>query len=188
MKQKTPKYQGFGVEKTPRQKYQEEASIARTAKKEGQIGNMDMWLAGMDWKDAHPKKLLKNKAKMVRLRLPRRARQRGSATRSSSASGDSNADSDGDGEPPRPQLLDQATLADFLGISKKTLQNQYSVAPYTLPPAIQIPGARGPRWTHAAIQEWLAERPQHTPKSIPVAPKRKVGRPRSALAGKGGAA
>lgn len=119
----------------------------------------------------------------------RRTRQRGSSTRSSASSGDSN---DGDGEPPRPglslNLYDQAALASFLCISKKTLQNQYSKHPHTLPQAIQIPGARGPRWTPQAVQEWLSERPQHAPKPVVVAPKRKVGRPRIAVAGKGGAA
>ena len=95
---------------------------------------------------------------------------------------------DGDeGEPPRP-LLDQAALADLLCISKKTLQNQYSVAPHTLPPAIAVPGARGPRWTRQSVQEWLESRPRHTPKIAPVAPRRKVGRPRIALVKQGGAA
>ena len=116
---------------------------------------------------------------------PRRTRQRGSATRSSSASGDSN-DADGDGEPPRPQqLLDQVALAALFVTSKKSVQNIYSKSPWLLPPAITIPGARGPRWTPAAVQEWLQNRPQHTPKPIPVAPKKKVGRPRIALAIKG---
>lgn len=113
---------------------------------------------------------------------PRRTRQRGAQTRSSASSGDGNSDNS-DGEPPR--LLDQAALASILSISKKTLQNQYSVAPHTLPPAIAIPGARGPRWTPQAVQEWLEQRPKHTPKPVPVAPKRKVGRPRLALAIKG---
>lgn len=113
---------------------------------------------------------------------PRRIRQRGKEIRSSVASGDSNSDPDR-----HRQLYDQAALANLLCISKKTLQNQYSVAPHTLPPAISIPGARGPRWTLQAIQDWLDARPQHTPKPVPVAPpSRKVGRPRIAFAGKGG--
>ncbi len=120
----------------------------------------------------------------ARLRRTRRT------TRSSAKSGDSNADPEP--EPERAllslNLYDQAALADFLAVSKKTLQNIYSVAPHTLPKAIAIPGARGPRWTPAAVAEWLQNRPQHTQKTIPVAPKRKVGRPRIALiAGKGGA-
>lgn len=184
----------FGTNKTAKQLYNqriEEASIARTAKKEGQIGNMRQWLADQDWKDAHPKPL-KNKVKVVHLQAaPRRTRQRGSAIRSSASSGDSN--NAANPEPPRGTLLslnlyDQATLAAFLAISKKTLQNLYSTKPHTLPVAIHVPGARGPRWTHKAVQEWLEQRPQHTPKPKPVSPGRKVGRPRIALvAGKGGA-
>ncbi|OCB02038.1 hypothetical protein BBC27_14850 [Acidithiobacillus ferrivorans] len=120
-------------------------------------------------------------------RRTHRTRQRGSVTRSSAASGDAN--SDDASEPPRPQLnlYDQAALADLLQISKKTLQNQYSVAPHTLPPAIAIPGARGPRWTPLSVEEWLNNRPRHTSKPIPGAPKKKVGRPRIALRSVGGA-
>ena len=109
--------------------------------------------------------------------------QRGQATRSQAASGDSPP---ADPEPERPRnLLDQQALADLLCISKKTLQNIYSSTPWLLPPSIQIPGARGPRWTPAAVAEWLEQRPQHTSAPIPAAPKRRAGRPRIALAGKG---
>ena len=108
--------------------------------------------------------------------------------RSSLASGDSNSD-DGDGEPPRRHgLADAGTFAAYICISKKTLQNIYCKTPHLLPPAIKIPGARGPRWPWASIDEWLSQRPQHTSKSAPVAPRKRVGRPRIALvAGKGGA-
>ena len=112
--------------------------------------------------------------------------------RSSAASGDSNPpDGDGDdGEPPLLflQLYDQASLALILKISKKTLQNLYSTKPYTLPTAIHVPGARGPRWTPASISSWLEKRPQHTPKPTPVAPRRKVGRPRIAALRSAGSA
>jgi hypothetical protein len=110
--------------------------------------------------------------------------------RSSAASGDSNSDDsdDGDGEPPRHGLADAAAFAAYICISKKTLQNIYCITPHLLPPAIHVPGARGPRWPWASIDEWLSERPQHTSKSAPVAPRKRVGRPRIALvAGKGGA-
>lgn len=111
-------------------------------------------------------------------------------TRSSAKSGDSNADPEP--EPERTllslNLYDQAALADLLAVSKKTLQNIYSVAPHSLPKAISIPGARGPRWAPQAVQEWLESRPQHTPKpAIPVVGKRKAGRPRIALRSVGGA-
>lgn len=115
-------------------------------------------------------------------------RQRSEGARSSAASGDGNGNSDDSAEPDperrtQPsQLYDQASLADFLGISKKTLQNLYSEAPHSLPQAIAIPGARGPRWTAAAVQTWLNDRPRHTSKPAPTAAKRKAGRPRIALA------
>ncbi|MBU2857298.1 hypothetical protein HF289_10620 [Acidithiobacillus ferrooxidans] len=121
------------------------------------------------------------------MRAPRRTRQRGASSRASAASGDGNSE---DPEPERrPQaslsLYDQASLADLLCISKKSVQNIFSKTPWLLPPAIQIPGARGPRWTPESVQEWLNNRPRHTPKPIPAAPKRKVGRPRIAPAVKG---
>lgn len=112
--------------------------------------------------------------------------RRGAEGKKQAAAGDSPADP----EPPRPcKLADEAAFAADLCISKKTLQNIYSRTPHLLPQAIHVPGARGPRWTQASIQEWLNSRPTHTSsKTLPVAPKRKAGRPRIALvAGKGGA-
>lgn len=123
----------------------------------------------------------------IRRTTPHRTRQRGKASRSSAASGDGNSNTDDTDPERRKPLYDQAALADLLCVSKKTLQNQYSASPHTLPPAIAIPGARGPRWTPQAVQEWLDARPQHQPKPAPVAPKRKVGRPRiAALRSDGG--
>ena len=139
-------------------------------------------------------KLAKKVEKIQRVATTPRRRQRGAQTRSSSASGDSNSD-DPEPEPERPlrplllpYLYTETTLAPVLGISKKTLQNLYSKSPWLLPPAIRIPGARGPRWTPQAVQEWLSDRPRHTPKIAPVAPRRKAGRPRIALVKQGGAA
>ncbi len=122
-----------------------------------------------------------------RTAAPRRVRH---TTRSSAKSGDSNSDDGSDSEPERRQplqLYDQAALADLLTISKKSVQNIYSKTPHLLPTAIQIPGARGPRWTPSAVEEWLSERPRHTPAAPApvVAPKRKAGRPRIAPAVKG---
>jgi len=137
---------------------------------------------------------------------PRQHRGRGEGSRSSAASGDGNSDSDssGDSDPdpdparllPLPQhplqLLDQQTLAALLRVATKTLQNQYSTAPHTLPHAIRIPGSRGPRWTQQSVRAWLDSRPAHTAKPAVAKTKRGVGRPRIAsLAGvavKGGAA
>lgn len=123
----------------------------------------------------------------ARSSTPRRTRR---TVRSSAKSGDSNDDADPDPEPERRpnSLLDQASLASYLCISKHTVQNLYSKTPHLLPPAIHIPGARGPRWTPESVQEWLSGRPRHTPPApVVVAPKRKAGRPRiAALRGNGG--
>ena len=123
-------------------------------------------------------------------------RNSGEGTRSSAASGDSNSEDPADPDPERPrfahqlahQLYDQQSLADLFVLDKHTVQNIYSKSPWLLPVAISIPGARGPRWTPESVQEWLESRPQHTPKPAPQPTKRKVGRPRIALAGKRGAA
>jgi hypothetical protein len=117
-------------------------------------------------------------------------RARSEGARSSAASGDGNSSDDSEPERRQPSLplYDQASLAALLRISKKSVQNIYSSTPHLLPAAIQIPGARGPRWTAQAVQTWLSERPRHTSKPAPVAPKKKAGRPRIALAVKGGAA
>ncbi len=114
----------------------------------------------------------------------RHTRQQGASTSSTEKSGDGNPDPD----PERASLLTQAALADLLCISTKTLQNLYSSKPHTLPPAISIPGARGPRWTPQAVQAWLTDRPAHTTTSAPVAPKRRPGRPRIAALRSAGAA
>ena len=113
-------------------------------------------------------------------------------TRSSVNSGDGNSDSSDDSDPERRQplqLYDQASLGQLLILSKKSVQNIYSATPWLLPPAISIPGARGPRWTPAAVEAWLSERPAHTSFNTPapvVAAKRKAGRPRIAFAKQAG--
>lgn len=171
----------------------EQQSIARHNKKHT-LGDIQEWLREQDRRDAMK---ANPKATPVRITVASRAaprRRHAAGVRSNAASGDSNSD---DSDPERSlltaqpsQLLNQASFADLLCVSKKTLQNLYSKTPWLLPVAIFIPGARGPRWTHKAVQEWLEQRPQHTPKPVVVAPARKVGRPRIAIAlvaGKGGA-
>jgi len=78
------------------------------------------------------------------------------------------------------RLYDQKSLAALIGVSKKTVQNLYSRDPYSLPVAIDIPGARGPRWTAQAVLDWLNSRPVHRSTPPPVKKVRKVGRPRIA--------
>lgn len=111
-------------------------------------------------------------------------RQSRQARRPAKASS-SGSPSAADDEPPRQlldnnRLLTETALAAYLCISKKSLQNQYSKAPWTLPSAVQIPGAKGPRWTAQSVQKWLEICPKHSTKSAPTAGKRNVGRPRIA--------
>lgn len=104
-------------------------------------------------------------------------------------SGDDGDGGDGDGgEPPHhPILLDYEDLSELLKVAVGTLKNRYSQAPHTLPPAILIPGCRGPRWFLVDVIRWIEAHRVTTPAPVTQAPKRNVGRPRIA-AGKGGAA
>lgn len=116
-------------------------------------------------------------------------KQKGSEPRSSAKSGDGNHADDPDPEPERHRrLYDQQALADLLCVSKKTLQNKFYISPQDFPAAIQIPGARGPRWTPESVQFWLANRaPYHSTPDL-VVHRKKVGRPRIAhRLGNGGA-
>lgn len=189
---KSSKRHAFGDVYSPGEMHalrNEQQSIARHNKKH-MLGDIQEWLREQDRRDA-----MKANPKAARARIavaPRAAprRRHAAGVRSNAASGDSNGD-DSDPDPERSlltaQLLNQASFADLLCVSKKTLQNLYSKTPWLLPVAIFIPGARGPRWTHKAVQEWLEQRPQHTPKPIPQPTKKKVGRPRIALVKQGGA-
>jgi len=199
----------FGAPKTPAQLAQDRRdrlAFERMDKRHGVIGSMQMWLADRDYADAHPHRVADHR-KIMSIAPRTQHRGRGEGSRSSAASGDGNSSDDSDSsddpdsDPARPlrphhplQLLDQQTFATLLCVSTKTLQNWYSASPHSLPPAIQIPGARGPRWTAQAVQNWLDSRPAHTAKPSPAVAKqkRRVGRPRIAatlaLVGKGGAA
>lgn len=200
----------FGAKKTPAQLAQDlkdRRAFSRIDKRHGVITSMKMWLVDRDWDDAH--RATADRRKIIGIAPRTQHRTRGGGSRSSANSGDGNSDSDSSGDPdpdparllPLPQhplqLLDQSSLAALLRVSRKTLQNQYSASPGTLPPAIQIPGARGPRWTQQAVQAWLDSRPAHAAHAAKPAPvlaktRRGVGRPRIAatlagVVGKGGA-
>ena len=184
------KIQAFGAPKNPAQLYQDRKdreSAIRSNKKHG-IVNIIQWVKEQDWKEARKANPKPTPARVVAIHRTPRARRQGEGSRSSAASGDGNPDSD-DPDPERRQaslsLLDQAAL---LILSKKSVQNIYSRTPWLLPTAIQIPGARGPRWTVQSVQAWLADRPLHSAKPAPTASKNKVGRPRIALVKQGGAA
>ena len=91
------------------------------------------------------------------------------------ASGGSDEDGEG-GEPPAslPLVWTVHDLAKTLSVSAKTLQNKPASA---LPPAIRIPGCKGPRYRFRDVMAWLDGFPAA---SRPPKPKRNIGRPRIA--------
>jgi hypothetical protein len=89
----------------------------------------------------------------------------------------SSDDSDG-GEPPAslPLLCTVHDLAVLLQVSPKTLQNKPQSA---LPPAVFIPGCRGPRYHYRDVIAWLNSFPVGSAKPTRKS-KGKIGRPRIA--------
>jgi hypothetical protein len=123
-------------------------------------------------------------------RQPRRAGRQGQKKASSGGSSD-DGDGGSDGEPPHhpypyPLVLNYADLANLFKIATGTAKNHYSRDPSSLPPAIHIPGCRGPSWLLTTALLWL-EAHEAPASAAPVTPKRRVGRPRIAMQGKGGA-
>ena len=122
-------------------------------------------------------------------RQPRRSGRQGHGGQKKAPS--SNDDGDGgDGEPPHrlEPLLDSEDLAAYLRLARGTVNNYYSRSPELLPPAIHIPGHRGPLWRPTTVLRWLdAHEAEAQAPAAPVTPKRRVGRPRIAQAGQGGA-
>lgn len=103
----------------------------------------------------------------------RRGASKGGENSGSSGSGD--GDPDPDPEPEPPYLLDYHRLAFRWAVSPRTLANQFSRDPASLPVHILVPGARGPRWRLADIEAFEAGLRQQ-----PDRPPRKRGRPRIA--------
>ena len=92
----------------------------------------------------------------------------------------SGSDDDGEGEPPAhlPLIWTIHDLAATLVVSAKTLQNQ---PPHHLPPAIRIPGCRGPRYRLQDVLAWLDGFSAGQCPSKPL-PRKVRGRPRIASA------
>ena len=90
------------------------------------------------------------------------------------------SDDDGEGEPPAhlPLIWTIHDLAATLAVSAKTLQNQ---PPHHLPPAIRIPGCRGPRYRLQDVLAWLDGFSAGQRPSKPL-PRKVRGRPRIASA------
>ena len=86
-------------------------------------------------------------------------------------------------------------LAAAIGANPRTLRNAFYLRPADFPPAIYLPGCRGPRVLVSDVQAWLESRKTPAAPPPPVTPKPQ-GRPRKASPaqiararqGKGGAA
>jgi hypothetical protein len=126
-------------------------------------------------------------------RQPRRVGRQGGQKKTSSTGGSDDGDGGGDGgEPPRrlggglEPLLNYEDFGLVARLAPGTVKNLYCRSPELLPPAIHIPGHRGPLWRPNDVSRWFEEHVT-TPATVTPAPKRrKAGRPRIA-AGKGGA-
>jgi hypothetical protein len=64
------------------------------------------------------------------------------------------------------KLFGYSRLAEIIGVHERTLKNWYSRDPARLPPAVIIPGAKGPRWTDDLVDEWIQA---HVRRPAPIA-------------------
>ena len=86
-------------------------------------------------------------------------------------------------------------LAATYGANPRSVRNAFYLRPQDFPPAIYLPGCRGPRFLVDDVQAWLEARKTPAPPPPPITPKPQ-GRPRKASPaqiararqGKGGAA
>ena len=91
--------------------------------------------------------------------------------------------------------IDLPELAVAIGANPRSLRNAFYLHPDDFPPAIYLPGCRGPRFLVDDVQAWLEARKTTPAPPPPVTPKPQ-GRPRKASPaqiararqGKGGAA
>lgn len=126
-------------------------------------------------------------------RQPRRSGRQGGGQKKTSSNDDGDGGGDG-GEPPRrlggglEPLLNYEDFGLVARLAPGTVKNLYCRSPELLPPAIHIPGHRGPLWRPNDVSRWFEEHVT-TPATVTPAPKRrKAGRPRIAMQGKGGVA
>lgn len=82
-----------------------------------------------------------------------------------------------------PYAIDLPQLAAALGANPRSLRNAFYLRPEDFPPAIYLPGCRGPRFLVDDVQAWLESQKTQRPKppAPPAAPKPQ-GRPRKASA------
>ena len=91
--------------------------------------------------------------------------------------------------------IDIPDLAAAIGANPRSARNAFYLRPQDFPPAIYLPGCRGPRFMVSDVLTWLESRKTPAPPPPPVTPKPQ-GRPRKASPaqiarasqGKGGAA
>ncbi|OCB02797.1 hypothetical protein BBC27_11280 [Acidithiobacillus ferrivorans] len=171
---------------TPAQKEREIAAFARVEHAPARAFRAARAVWRNTRRDYHPHPLHETGAVGANLLQQRVCgRQSGRSTSRKPSANKKDSDADGrDGEPPEqhlPLVLTTQDLATVLSVSAKTLQNQPASA---LPPAIRLPGCRGPRYRRLDVLAWLDG---FLPESrAPQKNRRRIGRPRIAHAGKGG--
>ncbi|MDA8153627.1 MAG: hypothetical protein M0003_13135 [Acidithiobacillus sp.] len=75
--------------------------------------------------------------------------------------------------------IDIPELAAAIGANPRSMRNAFYLRPQDFPPAIYLPGCRGPRFLVDDVQAWLEARKTPAPPPPPVTPKPQ-GRPRKA--------
>jgi predicted DNA-binding transcriptional regulator AlpA len=77
--------------------------------------------------------------------------------------------------------IDIPDLAAAIGANPRSARNAFYLRPQDFPPAIYLPGCRGPRFMVSDVLAWLESRKTQPAPPPPVTPKPK-GRPRKACA------
>jgi predicted DNA-binding transcriptional regulator AlpA len=61
-------------------------------------------------------------------------------------------------------LLTIEDLANILRVSKESIITRRSRAPETLPPSLNLPGHKAPKWRQEDVEAWLASLAQPAPR------------------------
>jgi predicted DNA-binding transcriptional regulator AlpA len=64
-----------------------------------------------------------------------------------------------------PETMGTAEMAVLLHKSERTIKKDVSVAPWTLPPRVRIPGSRRVMWLRSTVYDWLKkhQEKEHVP-------------------------
>lgn len=64
-----------------------------------------------------------------------------------------------------PETMGTAEMAVLLHKSELTIKKDVSVAPWTLPPRVRIPGSRRVMWLRSTVYDWLKkhQEKEHVP-------------------------